>query len=244
MTSAVGSRCRCRARTLAGVSPVRDSTVHGRPKSSTGARSAASVSPASARSGVIQSTRSGGAASVVASRRIVAQPLQHRTHPGGVGFSRSGRGVDERALAAKVGGPHFLLERKGLPPMQREPLAHAPERLTLAAIHHSRRTAGRPVHFRGGLGRPLLPALRGARAPEIDGEGTPAPDSPVAIPGHDRRWRGGAGARNIGRPAFPPRGCSARTMRRTPARTRMARRRCRWRGPRRHRGGCSSGSCT
>ncbi len=59
VTSAVGKRSRCRARTRAGVSPVRDSTLQGSPRSSTGARSAASVSPASARSGVSHSTLSG-----------------------------------------------------------------------------------------------------------------------------------------------------------------------------------------
>ena len=61
VTSAVGRRRACRARIAAEVSPVRDSSVHGSPRSTSGWRSASSVSAASARSGVIHSTRSGGA---------------------------------------------------------------------------------------------------------------------------------------------------------------------------------------
>ena len=40
VTSAVGKRLLCRARNAAGVSPVRDSSVHGSPRSLTGAASA------------------------------------------------------------------------------------------------------------------------------------------------------------------------------------------------------------
>ena len=66
VTNAVGRRLLCRARMPAPVSPVRDSSVHGIPRSLSGAARDASVSAARARSGVIHSTRNGGA---VARRR-------------------------------------------------------------------------------------------------------------------------------------------------------------------------------
>ena len=140
VTSALGRRSRWRARMRAGVSPVRDSTLQGMPRSSTGARSAASVSPASARRGVIQRTvqRRGRAAG---RGGIVAQPLHQRTHPGRVRLARAGGGVDQPALAGEVGLPHLLLERERLPLVQREPLAHAVDRLAIGALDH----AGRPA---------------------------------------------------------------------------------------------------
>jgi len=52
VTSTFGSLSRCRARSLAAVSPVRDPTVTASPSSSTGSRSASSMSRATARSGV------------------------------------------------------------------------------------------------------------------------------------------------------------------------------------------------
>ena len=62
VTSAVGSlRLACRARSAAGVSPVRMPTVHPSPSPATAFASDCTVSPASARMGVIHSTRSGGA---------------------------------------------------------------------------------------------------------------------------------------------------------------------------------------
>lgn len=59
VTSAVGKRSRCLCRADDDVSPVRNSTVHGIFKSASGARSDFTVSFASARNGVIHSTRSG-----------------------------------------------------------------------------------------------------------------------------------------------------------------------------------------
>ena len=113
VTSAVGSRSRWRARMRAGVSPVRDSTVHGSPRSSTGARRAASVSAASARSGVIQRTRSGGAPAFAAGApRIVSQPFEHRPDPRRVGLAGAGGRVDQAALTGEVRAPGLLLERE------------------------------------------------------------------------------------------------------------------------------------
>ena len=100
VTSALGSRSRCRARIRAGVSPVRDSTLQGMPRSSTGARSAASVSAGERaerrdpqhRERCGRPARRGG---------IVAQPFEQRSHPGGVGLPGTGRRVDQPALARR-----------------------------------------------------------------------------------------------------------------------------------------------
>ena len=58
--SAVGGFLSWRPLAWLETSPVRRSTVHGRPRSTSGARRACSVSAASARSGVIQRTRNRG----------------------------------------------------------------------------------------------------------------------------------------------------------------------------------------
>ena len=105
--------------------------------------SAASVSAASARSGVTQRTRSGGASGLPPRwppRRIVPQPLQHRPDPGRIGLAGAGGRVDQPALTGEVGLPHLFLERERRPAVATEPLPHAVERL---AVRRRRRDSAR-----------------------------------------------------------------------------------------------------
>jgi hypothetical protein len=76
VTSAVGSRAACRARSDAGVSAVRRPTVHAICMSASGAASARTVSAASARIGVTHRTVIGGAARVLNVAKAASAPSQ------------------------------------------------------------------------------------------------------------------------------------------------------------------------
>ena len=83
VTSAVGSRWSCRARSALGVSPVRSPTVQPGASSGSGSFSARAVSAASARIGVSHTTVSGGAA--VLPVLLVLPPLPLAGEGGGEG---------------------------------------------------------------------------------------------------------------------------------------------------------------
>ena len=133
VTSAVGSRLLCRARMPGLVSPVRVSSVHGMPRSCSGWRERLGVSAASARSGVIQRTRSGGAAArdcagacrsgqdVTALACPSPPAIPSAAPPGGERLPRSGRGVHQPTLAGEIRAPHLALEVERRPAARREP---------------------------------------------------------------------------------------------------------------------------
>ena len=147
VTRAVGSCSRCRSRTVAEVSPVRRSRVQGMPRSRSGARSAASVSAARARSGVIQRTRSGGAAARRRNRASGSWVSIHSrsgAQPGRVGLARARAGVDQAALAREVGLPDLALEVERRPAPGREPRFEAGTREVTVPAAASRSPAGPP----------------------------------------------------------------------------------------------------
>ena len=156
--SAVGSRRRWRARSAADVSPVRDSSVHGMPRSTSGSRSACSVSAASARRGVTQRTRSAGDRSrrvtfgcrVRLRRRapgwLLGEPLVQCAAPGCERLAGSRCRVNESALAGAICGPHLTLECEWFPAVCREPLVETLV-VHVVAPRRSRRTEPDACHL-------------------------------------------------------------------------------------------------
>ncbi len=82
VTSADGKLRACRARSALEVSPVRSPTVHGNPRPLSARSIEITVSPASARMGVIQRTRRGGALFVAPSPRPRATSIRGELRPG------------------------------------------------------------------------------------------------------------------------------------------------------------------
>ena len=106
---------------------------------------------------------------------IVAEPLEHRSHPRGVGLARAGGRVDQSALPGEVGAPDLFLERERLPVVPRKPLANAVDRLAAFALHHPRRAPSRLRRPAGRLLRALLAPPGRARPPEVHRESGAAP---------------------------------------------------------------------
>ncbi len=156
---------------------------------------------------------------------IVAQPLHQRSHPGRVRLARAGGGVDQPALAGEVRLPHPLLERERLPLVQREPLAHAVDRLAIGALDHAGRTP--PGLRRGdGAGGRAFGGLfdlapRGSGTPQVNGERGAA--ASAATLRHRVLSRAGSAGPSSGPPARRPRARSCRSSRRRSARTRTGR---------------------
>ncbi len=138
VTSAVGSRRSCRARAALAVSPVRTSTCQCGCSAAAARASARPVSAASARSGVIHSSASGGGRS-----GAPASPRTQRRQRRRPGLAHAGRRVDEAALAARVRGPDLFLEREGGVALRGEPGAGRRERIGHAAARASTLGGGR-----------------------------------------------------------------------------------------------------
>src|SRR5919112_5443197 len=101
------------------------------------------------------------------SRRIVLKPLQDRAHPGRIGLSGAGSGMDQPAFARQVGTPDLLLKGKRRPPFAGEPLAYAVGRVPVAA-NDGGCWLGERMSDRGGVRRLLGSPPGAARPAEVE----------------------------------------------------------------------------
>ena len=115
VTSAVGSRRSWRARSAAGVSPVRRPTRHCGASSASGCCSARAVSAASARIGVSHSTCSAVRAASTSWRAL------QRAQPHRIGLAAAGGGMQQAAAAFAHRRPDLALEVEDAPAPRLEP---------------------------------------------------------------------------------------------------------------------------
>jgi hypothetical protein len=128
VTSVVGKRRSCLARSAGAVSPVRMPIDHDSPRSSSGACIARAESAASARIGVSQSTpqrRRSRCSCFLCGRERHAERRGsgERAEPDRVGLARAGGRVQQAALAGGHRRPDFALEVERAPAAFREPRA-------------------------------------------------------------------------------------------------------------------------
>src|SRR4051794_15262472 len=96
--------------------------------------------------------------------------------------------MGQPAFAREVGLPDLFLKLERLPALALEPLAHAADRLPVAAEDGGRRFSRLGLGRSRSFGGFLLPPPRGAGSAEIDGQGRPTPawfPDYALIVGHD-----------------------------------------------------------